>query len=69
VKRSDIPDEHVLELARRWRDAGMLGTEPGVVSALVEEGIPVKLARAKVLHLVERHLMDYGVSEDFAWPR
>jgi hypothetical protein len=66
VKRSDIPDDHVLELARAWQQAPW--RQPGVVAALVAEGIPVKLARAKVLHMVSRDLMDYGVSEDFAWP-
>jgi uncharacterized protein YprB with RNaseH-like and TPR domain len=65
VKRSDIPDEHVLELARAWReDFG----QPGVVSALMAEGVPEKVALAKVEHMARRRLLDYGVSPYYAWP-
>jgi hypothetical protein len=67
VKRSDIPDEHVIELARRWYDAPYC--QPGVISALVAEGIPYNLAMAKVMHLVDRKHLDYGVSPHYAWPR
>ena len=67
MKRSDIPDEHVLELARAWQQKTY--ANPGVVAALMAEGIPCNLARAKVLHMVERKLLDYGVSLDYAWPR
>lgn len=52
MKRSDIPDDHVIELARRWRENP--GTEPGVVGALVAEGFPEELALRKVEHLVHR---------------
>ena len=68
VKRSDIPDEHVLELARAWRDAPLGMKPPGVIAALVAEGVPHNLAMAKVLHMVRRGLLDYGVSPDYAWP-
>lgn len=67
VKRSDIPDEHVLDLARQWQQHPLSGT-PGVVDALVAEGIPRKLATAKVLHMVHRRLLDYGTSPNYAWP-
>lgn len=66
VKRSDIPDDHVLELARRWKDGTM--ETPGVVRALMAEGIPEKLALAKVLHMSRRGLLDYGTSPYYAWP-
>jgi len=66
VKRSDIPDEHVLDLARQWR-AEPLGN-PGVVRALIAEGIPERLALAKVEHMISRHLLECGVSPYYAWP-
>lgn len=66
VKRSDIPDEHVLELARRWKaDADA----PGVVRALMAEGIPERLGLAKVEHMIDRGLLECGVSAYYAWPR
>lgn len=65
MKRSDISDEHVLELTeRRRREPG----NPGVVHALVAEGVPEKVAFRKVMHMVDRGLMDYGVSPYYAWP-
>lgn len=64
MKRSDIPDDHVVELAQRWRDR----VGPGVVEALVNEGVPEKLAVSKVLHLCSRGLLNYGVSPYYAWP-
>jgi len=67
VKRADIADDHVVELARRWKDRPF--AQPGVVAALTAEGIPLKLALAKVEHLVTRGLLDYGVSPFYAWPR
>ena len=66
VKRSDITDERVLDLARRWREGGP-GT-PGVIGALAAEGIPEKVALAKVEHMVKRGLLDYGASPYYAWP-
>jgi hypothetical protein len=63
VKRSDVPDEHVIELAHAWRKGGS-----GVVGALVAEGVPEKVALRKVEHLIDRGLMDCGVSPYFAWP-
>lgn len=66
MKRSDIADDHVLELARHWRDDP---SQPGVVAALVAEGVPEKLALAKVEHMVDRNLLEYGVSPNYAWPK
>lgn len=66
MKRSDIPDEHVLDLARRFRLDPY--EQPGVVQALVDEGVPEKLAVAKVLHMCKRGLMEYGTSPYYAWP-
>lgn len=65
MKRSDITDDHVLELARRWRQDL---TQPGVITALMAEGVPEKVALAKIEHMVKRRLLDYGVSPYYAWP-
>lgn len=65
MQRKDIDDTHVLALAARWQAEG----GPGVIAALVAEGVPAKLALAKVEHLSERGLLDYGVSPYYAWPR
>ena len=91
MKRSDIPDGHVIELARRWREhpkaepfaalkalaagddatlAELLdGRPPGVIAALMAEGVPEKVALAKVLHMCRRGLLEYGTSPYYAWPR
>jgi hypothetical protein len=66
VKLSDIPDDHVIELASRW--AASPDAEPGVVQALVDEGVPRKLAIRKVETLAEQDRLDYGVSPNYAWP-
>ena len=65
MKRSDIADEHVLELARRWHDNP---AEPGAADALITEGVPRKLALAKIDHMVRRGLLDFGVSPYYTWP-
>lgn len=65
MKRSDIADDHVIELAQQWREEF---AAPGVISALTAEGVPAKVALAKVLHMVQRGLLDYGVSPNYAWP-
>jgi hypothetical protein len=67
VKRADIPDEHVLDLARAWQQDPH--GRPGVIQALMDEGVPRNLAYAKVEHMVTRRLLDYGVSPNYAWPR
>ena len=64
MKRSDIADDHVIELAQRWRDR----RGPGVIDALIAEGVPEKVALAKVLHMSRRRLLDYGTSPYYAWP-
>lgn len=65
MKRADIADEHALELAQRWREDS---SQPGVIDALMAEGVPEKVALAKVEHMVRRRLLDYGVSPYYAWP-
>jgi hypothetical protein len=65
LKCSDIADEHVIDLARRWHEEPM---SPCVIDALVLEGVPPKLAYAKVLRLVRRRLLDYGTTPRCAWP-
>jgi hypothetical protein len=66
VKSSDIADQHVIDLAQAWRDNPL--QFPGVVQALIEEGVPRKLAYAKVERLSSRGFLDYGVSPSCAWP-
>lgn len=65
VKRSDIPDEHVIELARRWQEDD---TQPDAVTALVAEGVPEKVAVAKVLHMGGQGLLRCEGSAYYAWP-
>lgn len=66
MQLKDIDDQHVLDLARRWHSRP--NSEPGVVGALIAEGIPAKLAVAKVEHLVKRGYLEYGTSANYAWP-
>jgi hypothetical protein len=66
MKRSDISDDHVLDLARRWQEHWP--DQPGVIASLIAEGVPEKVALAKVLHMTARHLLDYGTSPYYAWP-
>jgi hypothetical protein len=68
VKRSDIADDHVLELARAWRESPLGAGVPGVIEALVREGVPEKVALAKVMHMCDRRLLEYGTSPYHAWP-
>jgi len=68
VKRSDIDDQHVVDLARAWQDDDHF-TTPGVVAALVAEGVPEKLAVSKVERLVDQDRLEYGTSPYYAWPR
>jgi hypothetical protein len=70
MTRFDISDEHVLALAERWRLGWQTGAhQPAVVAALVAEGVPEKMALAKVQHMCRRGLMDYATSPHHAWPR
>lgn len=66
MKRSDIDDQHVIDLARQWQESP--SWSPGVVEALIAEGIPRKLAQSKVEHLSLRGFLDYGVSVNCPWP-
>lgn len=69
MKRSDISDEHAIDLARRWQESLRASTrQPGVIDALMAEGVPEKVAYAKVMHLVKRNLLEYGTSPYHAWP-
>lgn len=63
MKRADIADRDVVALAAAWREGG-----PGVVTSLVERGVPEKVALRKIEHMVDRDLLDYGTSPYFAWP-
>lgn len=64
MKRSDITDEHVLELARAWQRREGVPT----LDALIAEGVPRKVAEAKIEHLHARGLLEIGVSVRCAWP-
>jgi hypothetical protein len=66
MKSADIDDQHVIDLAQAWHEAPLLN--PGVVQALIAEGVPKKLAFAKVERLSARGFLDYGVSPSCAWP-
>lgn len=68
LQRKDIDDQHVIDLAQQWADAPGPGHHPGVVLALVAEGIPEKLALSKVEHLSDRDYPDYGTTPYFSWP-
>jgi hypothetical protein len=68
VKRSDLSDDHVLNLARQWQEEAPPRTGPGVVRALMAEGVPEKVALAKVEHMISRNLLECGVSPYYAWP-
>lgn len=66
MKRSDINDDHVIELARAyWLDPD---NAPGVIDALIAEGVPEKLAVSKVEQMSDRGILDYGTSPYYAWP-
>lgn len=64
MKRADIDDQHVINLARRWQ----VGQGVPVGDALVSEGWPWKLVESKIEHLCSRGLLDYGTSPRTAWP-
>jgi hypothetical protein len=66
MKSADIDDQHVIDLAQAWHDNPL--ANPGVVQALVQEGVPKKLAFSKVERLSSRGFLDYGVSPSCAWP-
>ena len=68
MKRSDIDDQHVIDLARAWHESSDPFVTPGVVAALVAEGVPERLAVSKVEHMCDRNLLEYGVSPYYAWP-
>jgi hypothetical protein len=66
IASKDISDEHVIDLARRWHQDS--GSAPCVLDALVAEGFPEKVAEHKIMRLVRRGLLEYGVSPRCAWP-
>ena len=66
MQSKDIPDSKVMEYAQNWADNPF--TSPGVVQALVNDGVPEKLARVKVEKLVDKGMLDYGTSSYYAWP-
>lgn len=64
-KRSDIPDELVLTLAAAWRgDPRRQRTAYQVLT----DTWPPNLVAAKIRHMVDRGLLNYGVSARVVWP-
>jgi hypothetical protein len=83
MQLKDIDSQHVIDLAARFHDAhkrdfsaGPLKVDlshrcehdKGVIELLVEEGVPEKLAYAKVEKLSDDGYLDYGTSPRYAWP-
>jgi hypothetical protein len=66
MQLKDIDSQHVIDLARRYQKRP--NTEPGVVGALVGEGVPEKLAYLKVEKLIGDGYLECGVSPNYAWP-
>jgi hypothetical protein len=66
IASKDISDSHVVDLARRWQQNS--DSEPCVLDALVAEGFPEKVAEHKIMRLVRRGGLEYGVSPRCAWP-
>jgi hypothetical protein len=68
-KRSDITDEEMLEAVRAfWREAdagNVAGAQTPDVS--LAHKYPVKVIMAKLDHLSDRGVIDYGVSLRTAW--
>jgi len=63
LQLKDIPDELVLLLTKGWpQQCGV-----GVHDCLVLIGYPDKLALRKIERLVDRGLLEYGVSPRYAW--
>jgi hypothetical protein len=62
MKRADITDEHVIAIVEAMSPSG-----PGVLDILTAEGVPAKVALAKVLHMSRRRILDYGVSPNRCW--
>ena len=67
MKAADIDDQHVIDLARAWQQAPLFAA-PGVVQALIDEGVPPKVALHKVEKLNRRGYLDYGTSANYSWP-
>lgn len=64
MQAKDIPDIHVIELAGSWS----AGFGRCVLDALVDEGVPIKVAMAKIDKLIRRGWLEYGTSPRCAWP-
>ena len=65
MKCADIDDALVIRYAADFHDR--ISTTP-VGARLVEDGVPPKVATAKIERLVSRGLLNYGVSPNTAWP-
>jgi hypothetical protein len=63
VKRSDIPMQHVIDLCRAFHEKG----GPMPFDALVAEGIPEKVAFARLEQMNDIGLLEYGTSARSSW--
>jgi hypothetical protein len=61
MKRSDITDEEVLEMMPK----AYISTP--LLQLLVAKGYPEKVVEAKIYHMVDRGLIDYGVGINHVW--
>lgn len=62
MKRSDIPDDEIIEACRAFRRR-----EARTPEEALAHKYPPKLILAKMRHLVYRGVLDYGVSLRTAW--
>lgn len=60
--RRDIPDTAIIESCERWQRGEGAGPWTDFAS------VPPKLLLAKLDHMVDRGLLDYGVSLTYPWP-
>jgi hypothetical protein len=65
VKRADVDTRTVLRYADDWKRGQ---SRIGALDRLFVDGVPEKVAAAKIEQLVEQGLLQYGVSPAFPWP-
>lgn len=64
VKRSDISDDEMIEAVREWNRNIWINPLP--TDALADK-YPRKVIEAKMLQLVDKGILSYGVSLRTAW--
>lgn len=66
MKRSDISDFLAVVFANAWLEDSE--NRSGVYASLCALEFPPKVVLAKLEHLVDRGLLEYGTSIAYAWP-